>query len=121
MPADLMSVLNQNPELMRRSKFLSVVFAVSDGQARQIVTVTPGRVAVTQGQAGVKPSFTIEAAASAWEEFARPEPRPGFNDVIALAESGHATITGDDLLPFFQNLLFIKGVVAAMFKGDARW
>src|SRR3954467_14712416 len=115
-----MSVLNQNPELMRRAKFLNVVFAVSDGKKTEVVTVTPGHVAVTQ-ESAAKPSFTIEAAASAWEEFSKREPRPGFNDVIALAESGHATVTGDDLLPFFQNLLFVKGVLAAMFKGDARW
>jgi putative sterol carrier protein len=117
--SDLMGVLSRNPELMRRAKFLNVAFAVSSGGERQLVTVKEGSVTVAKD--GARPSFTIEASASAWEEFSRPEPRPGFNDVIAMAESGHATVTGDDLLPFFQNLLFIKGVVAAMFKGDARW
>ena len=58
--------------------------------------------------------FTISADAAAWAEFAQPMPRPGHHDVIAMVETGHATIEGD-LLPFFQNLLLVKAALAAAF------
>ncbi len=119
----LMEALERNPALMRRARFLHLRFAVASGDERRLVTVSPGAVSVQPlqatdaGQAG----FTIAASPAAWAEFSRPHPLPGFQDVIAMAESGNGEILGDDLLPFFGNLLLVKGVVAAMFKGEASW
>jgi hypothetical protein len=120
---DLMPILERNPELMRRAKFVNMTFAVAEGDRGHVVTIADGRVNVLPaGTASSAPvAFTIAAAKETWAEFSRPEPAPGFNDVIAMAETDRATIEGADLLSFFQNMLLVKGVIFAMVKGDATW
>ena len=120
---DIMQALDRNPALLRRSRFLHLRFAVASGDECRLVTVSPGVVSVQplRGSDADGPAFTIAASPEAWAEFSRPHPQPGFHDLIAMAESGNGEIQGDDLLPFFGNLLLVKGVVAAMFKGEASW
>lgn len=120
---EIIKALDKNPALMRRSRFVHLRFAVASGDEHRLVTVSGGAVSVHPLQPGDAdgPAFTIAASPAAWGEFSRPEPRPGFHDLIAMAESGNGEIHGDDLLPFFGNLLLVKGVVAAMFKGEASW
>lgn len=122
MNTDPMPLLRRNEELLRRSQFLNLDFGIEAGVDRHLVHVREGAVTVRPWNEGdVEPAFTIAAGAPAWEEFSRPEPGPGFNDVIAMIESGHGELRGNEPLQFFGNLLFVKGVVAAMFKGDATW
>lgn len=122
MHTHVMDALQRNPQLMRRGRFLSMRFAVAVDDLQHLVTVQSGHVAVTRGtDQDPLPSFVIAAPSAAWDEYAGADPKPGFNDVLALVESGNGRITGDDLLPFFANLLFVKGIVAAMFKGEASW
>jgi hypothetical protein len=62
----------------------------------------------------------LSAPAEAWEEFARDQPRPGYHDILGLVEAGHATFEGDGL-SFFRNLFLVKGILSAVFRGEARW
>lgn len=113
---DALSKVKQAPALMRHIAFARFDFDVMSSGDVHRIAVAPGEI-VFRPRGGRLPDFTIKADAQAWSEFARPAPRPGFNDVVALIESGHAEITGDTL-PFFRHLFFVKGVLAALFKGD---
>lgn len=118
----VMSALNQNQALMRRARFLNLSFGVAIDEECYLVVTRPGDVSVTPvSSIDQELPFTIQASRQAWDEFASASPRPGFQDVIAMAESGNGQIVGKNLLPFFGNLLFVKGVVSALFRGNASW
>ena len=55
--------------------------------------------------------FSYRASATAWAEFWRPIPRPGWHDLLALTKSGEAILEGD-LFPFMSHLQFFKDVLA---------
>lgn len=114
---DALSKVQRAPVLMRRIAFARFDFDVLCSDARFRIAVEPGRIGFRPNDEARPPQFTIRAPAAAWSEFAQATPRPGFNDVVALIESGHAEIEGD-VLPFFRHLFFVKAVLAAMFKGD---
>lgn len=114
---DALSKIMQAPALMRYAAFARFDFDVLSSGKRVRITIEPGRIGFRAEGETRPPDFTIKASEAAWSEFARSVPRPGFNDVVALIESGHAEIEGDTL-PFFRHLFFVKGVIAALFKGD---
>ncbi len=119
---EIMDTLRRNPELMRRTRFVSLEFGLAIDEQTYRVSVQPNAVSVLPPpQTETELPFVIAASRTTWQEYAASEPRPGFNDVIAMAESGNGTIRGNNLLPFFSNLLLVKGVVAAFFKEDAAW
>lgn len=113
---DPLAVLRSQPALMQRVAFASFDFDVVASARRYPVSVHSGRVEV---RSGGQPDFTITATDQAWAAFAGPQPRPGYNDVVAMIEAGNAQFDGD-ALPFFRHLFFVKGVVGAIFRGDAR-
>jgi len=55
--------------------------------------------------------FSYCASPTAWAEFWRPVPGPGWHDLFALTKSGEATLEGD-LFPFMSHLQFFKDVLA---------
>ena len=55
--------------------------------------------------------FSYRASPTAWAEFWKPVPRPGWHDLLALAKSGEAVLEGD-LLPFMTHLQYFKDVLA---------
>jgi hypothetical protein len=113
--SDLLSLVRSDPAQMQRIAFAQFDFDLVSPAARHAISVRPGRV---ETRAGGKPDFTIQASEAVWAEFAKPNPRPGHNDVVAMIESGNAQFDGD-ALPFFRHLFFVKAVVAALFKGEA--
>ncbi|MGI4813751.1 MAG: hypothetical protein ACRYG5_18560 [Janthinobacterium lividum] len=125
---NVLEILQRNPVLMRKARFLNLVFDLGVGPQPYRVVIDRGAVHIAPRNAAsaganadaIPATFAIDAAASVWQEFAGPERKPQYHDLIAMIESGHATITGD-LLPFFRNLFFIKGIMAAAFRGDASW
>jgi hypothetical protein len=154
---DVLAILQRNPALLRKARFLQLNFELTVGEQTFRVAIDRGAVAIgdvaigdvaigdvaigdvatgtgaisdgvavsrdamaTGNPAVAEPAFTLRANDAAWQEFSSAELKPDYHDVIAMIESGHATISGD-LLPFFRNLFFIKGVLAASFRGDAAW
>jgi hypothetical protein len=111
---DTFSSLRSQPALMHRIAFAHFDFDVVSSEERRRIGVRPGRV---DFRSDGEPGFTISAQHAAWAEFAKPRPRPGYNDVVAMIESGHAEFQGDALV-FFRHLFFVKGVVGTIFKGD---
>ena len=114
--SDPLSLVRSDPVQMQRIAFAQFDFDLIAPNRRYAIGVRPGHVEL---RSGGKPDFTIEAAGPVWSEFAKANPRPGHNDVVAMIESGHAQFAGD-ALPFFRHLFFVKAVVAALFKGGAR-
>ena len=55
--------------------------------------------------------FSYRASPTAWAEFWKPVPRPGWHDLLALTKSGEAVLEGD-LLPFMTHLQYFKDVLA---------
>jgi hypothetical protein len=113
--SDPLSLLRSDPVQMQRIAFAQFSFDLVAPDRRYGIQVRPGHVEL---RTGGEPDFTIEASGPVWAEFAKTNPRPGHNDVVAMIESGHARFEGD-ALPFFRHLFFVKAVVAALFKGAA--
>jgi hypothetical protein len=119
---DIVPILSAHPGLWHRARFVRLDFELASSGDRVRVRVDGQDVRVepvAQGDDGER-DFVLSAPASSWEEFKRDMPRPGFNDIIALVESGNATFSGEGL-PFFRNLFLVKGIVSAVMRGDARW
>lgn len=111
---DPIALLTSHPALMQRIAFASFDFDVVASDRRYPITVRAGRVELRSGAAA---DFIVKSTDEAWTEFAKSNPKPGYNDVVALIESGHAQLEGD-ALPFFRHLFFVKAAVAAIFRGD---
>ena len=123
MRSDIQPILAQHPGLLHRMRFVSMRFELRSSQQRLQVAVDQG-----QASAGAVPAdgviadcdFVLQAPQAAWDAFSQPVPAPGYHDLIALIESGHAQFSGEGLA-FFRNLFLVKGIVSAVFRGDARW
>ncbi len=113
MPFATVLSLDQYPVLQQHAQWLDLRFAVGSSADRCVVRVRGGELSVATGSAA-DADFTIAAAADAWAEFAARVPRPGFQDVVAMIECGHAQLTGN-ALPLFQNLFLVKALIAALF------
>ena len=108
----LPQLVNADAALVRRGRFLTTDFLVEVGDEGFHVSVQEGRIAaVTRGPAPGRPwRFAIRASAESWQEFWRPVPRAGYNDLFALTRFGRARIEGD-LLPLMANLRYVKEVL----------
>ena len=122
MRTDIAPLLTAHPGLLHRFRFVRMRFEIESSGERVRVHVDGPQVRVEQvsGEDREPCDFVLSAAATAWEEFKREFPRPGFNDILALVESGNASFSGDGL-PFFRNLFVVKGILSAVMRGDARW
>ena len=109
----LPELVNGDPALVRRGRFMREEFLVAVGEEPWRVIVEGGEVAVERGPRLLRSwRFALRASAAAWAEHWRPHPRPGFHDLFAMAKRGEASIEGD-LLPLMQNLRYVKEVLAA--------
>lgn len=100
---------------MRRAALAHFDFSVLSSDQRCSINIEPNQISISWN-GGEEADFVISAPNTAWAEFAKPTPAPGYHDVVALIESGHAQIEGD-ALPFFRHLFLVKGVIAALFRG----
>lgn len=110
----LPALVNGDPVLLRRGRFLSTKFLVGIGETEYLVTVHEGRIERVEHGPFVMPSwcFALRGGAEAWSKFWQETPPPGYHDVFALAKRGLVTIEGD-LHPLMANLLYLKDVLAA--------
>jgi hypothetical protein len=106
-------LVNDDPNLVRRGRFLSTTFMLGIGEQGYLVKIIEGRVVSITPGPFVTPnfSFALRAPREEWEQFWKKLPAPGYNDIFALFKRGKLTIEGD-LHPFMANLLYIKDVLA---------
>jgi hypothetical protein len=118
----LPDIVNGDPALVRRGRFLTTTFLLGIGEADYLVKVVEGRIAmVERGPFLMRPwSFALRAPAEAWARFWEPVPPPGYHDLFAMKKLGVATVEGD-LVPLMANLRYVKDVIAAPRRaaGDA--
>ena len=109
----LPDMVNQDPALVRRGRWLSNVFLVEAGTTQFLVHVDKGRLLNVEHGPFVMPSwsFAIRASESVWQRFWQPLPAPGDNDIFALRKTGEMSVEGN-LQPFMANLIYIKQVLA---------
>jgi hypothetical protein len=117
----LPELVNSDPALMRRGRYLSVVFLVGVGETGWLVRVHEGRIASVTRAPSVMPDFrfALRAPADAWARFWQPVPEPGWQDLFALQRRKLLVMEGD-LQPLMANLLYVKDVLASPRKRAVR-
>lgn len=110
----LPELVNGDPVLLRRGRFLSTRFLVGVGEIEYLVDVREGRIEHVECGPFVMPSwrFALRGGAEAWSKFWQAVPPPGHHDIFALSKRGLLRIEGD-LHPLMANLLYLKAVLAA--------
>jgi hypothetical protein len=110
----LPGLVNGDPWLIHRGRFLSVNLLLEVGRAPYHVVIEHGRVAALErGPHLLRPwRFAIRAGEEAWRRFWQAVPAPHDHDIFALAKRGELILEGD-LLPFMANLFYFKDVLAA--------
>lgn len=118
--AALPALVAAEPRLGRWGRAQSFAFRVVDGGAETLVQIEDGKVA--SAVAGTFPpgtwDFSLSADRAVWSEFLAEVPAPGFHDLIALLRYERLRVEGNELI-FMRNMLFIKGVLAAMRRKGA--
>lgn len=111
--AALPGLLEGQPELVRRGRFLDGDCLLGTPAAPFHVSIEGGRiVAIARGPKLMRSwRFAYRASPEAFSEFWRPLPRPGWHDLLALVKRGEATLEGD-LQPFLANLQYFKDLLA---------
>lgn len=122
MRTDIAPILAAHPGLWHRARFARLHFEIASSGERLRVRVDGQQVlaGAPRDDGDEACDFVLSAPAQAWDQFARTMPAPGFHDILAMIETGNARFSGDGL-PFFRNLFVVKGIVSAVFRGEARW
>ena len=109
----LPELVDADPALVRRGRFLTTTFLVEVGDTAWLLSVVEGRIArVERGPFLMRAwSFAVRAPLEAWQRFWEPVPAPGYHDIFAMAKGGQARIEGD-LRPLMANLRYVKEVLA---------
>jgi hypothetical protein len=117
----LPELVNGDPVLLRRGRFLSTRFLVGVGETEYLVDIREGRIERVERGPFVMPSwrFALRGSAEVWRMFWQTVPPPGHHDLFALSKRGLLTIEGD-LHPLMTNLLYLKDVLAAPRRLGAR-
>ncbi len=107
-------LVNGDPWLVHRGRFLTVDVLIEVGRAPYHLAIEHGRVAALERGPHVLRSwrFAIRAGEEAWRRFWRAVPAPHDHDIFALAKRGELTLEGD-LQPFMANLFYFKDMLAA--------
>lgn len=108
--------VNANERLISRGRFVDTTFLVEIGDTPYLIVVSAGRITgVKRGPFDLMPSWTfaLRASRESWEQFWLPVPPPGFHDLFAMVKKRLLRVEGE-LHPFMANLLYFKGVMAAL-------
>lgn len=112
--------LNADPELRRWGRLMDAEILLQIGEETWRWVVRDGRIVGIAAGPFVMPSWTValRADAAAWAIFMRPEPTPGYHDLMALVRRGALRVEGD-LRPFMQHLFWFKFVFAKLREQSA--
>lgn len=111
----LPELVDADPSLVRRGRFVDTTFLLEIGDASYLIKVAEGRIDSVRSGPVVMPSWTfaLRAPRDAWAAFFQPVPPPGSNDLFAMLKKRVLKIEGN-LHPFMANLLYFKGVLATL-------
>ncbi len=114
MLAGIKDIVNADPWLQRKGRWVSTVFMLESGETRWRVAVRRGRIeSIDRGPfVMVSSELAFRASAEDWAAFWQPRPAPGCNDVFALLRRKRLRVEGN-LQPFMANLFYFKGVLEA--------
>jgi hypothetical protein len=118
---NIATYVNADANLLRRGRFVDTTFLLAIGDADYLIRIQQGRVTDVRPGPFITPhySFALRASRAVWEKFWQPLPPLGFTDIFALVKQKLMRVEGD-LHPFMANLLYFKGVVAALRQETAR-
>ena len=107
-------IVNADPWLQRKGRWVDTVFMVEAEAERWRLTVKAGRIEAIESGPFVMPAseLSFRASLAEWTEFWQPAPKPGHNDVFALLRRRVLRVEGN-LQPFMANLFYFKGVLEA--------
>ncbi len=110
----LATYVNGNDALVRRGRHIECSLLVGVGDNDFIIEIKGGRVTNVRRRAIAIESgcFAVRASADVWHEHWSALPKRDHHDLFSMLAAGHAEIDGD-LLPFMQNLLYFKALLAA--------
>jgi hypothetical protein len=109
----LPKLLDSDSELLRAGRLLNVDCLLGPADRPFLVSIRAGRIAEMSAAPKTMPSwrFGYTASPQAWIEYWRPEPKPGWHDLLALTKRGEAHLAGD-LHPFMTHLQYFKDLLA---------
>lgn len=111
---DVVAKVNANTALVRRGRYVNLVFAVGVEDTDHLVTVREGRIeSLTPRRLPLEAfSFAVRASREVWDDHWQPVPKRDRHDLFNMIAAGVVTVDGD-LLPFMQNLQYFKDVLAS--------
>jgi hypothetical protein len=111
--AGLPALLNADAALVGRGRHLTVDCLLGPMDRPFHVAFSAGRIVNMVPAPILMRSwcFSYRASVTAWTEFWKPAPRPGWHDLLALTKNGQAVLEGN-LLPFMTHLQYFKDVLA---------
>jgi hypothetical protein len=109
----LPELLEADSELLRAGRWLNVDCLLGPTSQPFLVSIREGRITAMSAMPKTMPSwrFSYTASPQAWIEYWRPEPKPGWHDLLALTKRGEAQLAGE-LHPFMTHLQYFKDLLA---------
>src|ERR1700727_2545275 len=109
----LPELVDASSELLRAGRLLNVDCLLGPVDRPFLVCIRAGRITGMSAMPKTMPSwrFGYTASPQAWIEYWRPEPKPGWHDLLALTKRGEAHLAGD-LYPFLTHLQYFKDLLA---------
>jgi hypothetical protein len=113
-------LLDADRALLHAGRWLNVDCLLGPIGRPFLVAIRQGRIAEMSAAPRLMPSwrFSYTASSRAWTEYWRPEPRPGWHDLLALTKRGEASLKGD-LYPFMTHLQYFKDLLALPRSGTS--
>ena len=111
----LPDLVNGDANLVWRGRGLTTTFLIAVGEAEWLVRIVSGKVAgVTRGPFEmVSWTFALRGTREGWDKFWQPVPPPYYQDIFGLLRQGELRCEGD-LLPLWRDMMYIKGLLAAL-------
>lgn len=108
------------PALARWGRELTAEVLLAVGEREWLLSIRAGQVARVQAGPFVMPryAFALRLDPEGLARFLAPVPEPGWQDLLALRRHGALRVEGDTL-PFFQHLMWFKGVLALLREAGA--
>ena len=105
--------VNIDEHLKHLGRYCTTEMLLQSGEQSVHLVIEHGLVIqVVQGPLNMRAwQFALRAKTQAWNEFWKPVPGVGFNDIFAMSRYGHLSIDGD-IGPLLENLRYIKEVLA---------
>lgn len=106
-------LLDSDSALLRTGRLLNVDCLLGPSDLPFLVRIRAGHITEMSAAPKTMPSwrFGYTASPQAWIEYWRPEPKPGWHDLLALTKRGEAHLAGD-LHPFMTHLQYFKDLLA---------